>query len=47
MMTYEMSPRYGGLIHWIMSVYVIPEMRQKGVFRLIYNHVYQMAKADS
>jgi len=28
MVTYEWSPRYGGLIHWIMSVYVIPDMRK-------------------
>ena len=46
MVTYEWSPRYGGLIHWIMSVYVIPDMRQKGVFRALYNHVVDNAKSD-
>ena len=39
MLTYEMSVEAGGMIHWIQSVYVVPEARQKGVFRALYEHV--------
>ena len=46
MITFEMSPVFGGLIHWIQSVYVVPEARKKGVFRSLYNTVVEAAKAN-
>jgi len=46
MTTYEMSPKVGGLIHWIQSVYVAPEHRKKGAFKTLYNHVISIARAD-
>ena len=36
MLTYEVSVQIGGLIHWIQSVYVVPEARRQGVFRAMY-----------
>lgn len=46
MLTYEMSIEVGGQIHWIQSVYVVPEARKQGVFRALYNQVCSVAKAD-
>ena len=46
MLTYEMNCALGGLIHWIQSVYVNAEARRKGVFRALYTHVVETAKAD-
>ena len=46
MLTYEMSAVFGGLIHWIQSVFVVPEGRKKGVFRALYNTVVERAKAN-
>ena len=46
MITLEMSCALGGLIHWIQSVYVIPEARKKGIFRLLHTHCVAIAKAD-
>ena len=44
--TYEVSPAFGGIIHWIQSVYVVPEARNKGCFRALYNYVVEAAKKD-
>mmetsp|Transcript_5620 Transcript_5620/g.4006 ORF Transcript_5620/g.4006 Transcript_5620/m.4006 type:complete len:88 (+) Transcript_5620:227-490(+) len=46
MVTFEMYPPLGGLIHWIQSVYVMPEFRKNGAFRKLYNHVCEVAKND-
>ena len=46
MVTFEMQPRLGGLLHMIQSVYVDAEYRKKGVFRSLYNKVVECAKAD-
>ena len=46
MITYEMNPRYGGIVYMIQSVFVIPEFRGKKVFRTIYTTVVDQAKAD-
>ena len=46
MITYEMSVSVGGLIYFIHSVYVSPEVRKKGVFRTIYNAVVDKARRD-
>ena len=46
MVSFEMQPRLGGLIHMIQSVYVDAEYRGKGVFRSLYTKVVEIAKAD-
>ncbi|NLE35460.1 MAG: GNAT family N-acetyltransferase [Bacteroidales bacterium] len=39
MITYEWSDWRNANIWWFQSVYVIPEYRRKGIFRLMYDHV--------
>ena len=46
MVSFEMQPRLGGLIHMIQSVYVDAAFRGKGVFRSLYTKVVEIAKAD-
>ena len=46
MLTREWSDWRNGWIWWIQSVYVRADHRQKGVFRSLYQHVYQAALAD-
>ena len=46
MIHHEMKPQVGGLVHWINSVYVHPQFRKRGVFRALYNHIFNLAKAD-
>ncbi len=45
MITYEWSDWRNGNIWWIQSVYVKPEFRRAGVFRALYNHVQNTARA--
>jgi ribosomal protein S18 acetylase RimI-like enzyme len=44
--TYEWSDWRNGWAWWIQGVYVRPEGRRRGVFRALYEHVSQLAKAD-
>jgi GNAT superfamily N-acetyltransferase len=44
--TYEWSDWRNGWAWWIQSVYVRPEARRRGVFRALYEHVYQAAKRE-
>ncbi len=44
--TYEWSDWRNGFAWWIQGVYVCPEARRRGVFRALYEHVYQLAKLD-
>jgi ribosomal protein S18 acetylase RimI-like enzyme len=46
MYTTEWSDWRNGWFWWIQSVYVRPEARRRGVFRALYEHVYQAARAD-
>ena len=39
MITYEWSDWRNANIWWFQSVYVIPEYRRKGIFRMMYDHV--------
>lgn len=39
MVTYEWSDWRNGLFWWLQSVYVVPEMRRKGVFTALYHKV--------
>ncbi len=42
MTTYEWSDWRNGCVLWIQSVYVLPEYRQKGVYKQMYEHLKQM-----
>jgi ribosomal protein S18 acetylase RimI-like enzyme len=44
--TTEFSDWRNGWLWWVQSVYVLPEARRRGVFRALYEHVYQAACAD-
>jgi ribosomal protein S18 acetylase RimI-like enzyme len=46
LITFEMSPRLGGMIYWIQSVYVLPEYRGQKVFRALYEFVVAQSNAD-
>jgi ribosomal protein S18 acetylase RimI-like enzyme len=39
MITYEWSDWRNASIWWFQSVYVIPEYRRKGIFRMMYDHI--------
>ncbi|GIU76270.1 MAG: hypothetical protein KatS3mg004_3357 [Bryobacteraceae bacterium] len=45
MITYEWSDWRNGCFWWIQSVWVEPELRGRGVFRLLYGHVRALARA--
>jgi ribosomal protein S18 acetylase RimI-like enzyme len=45
MVTYEWSDWRDGWFWWIQSVYVHPEFRRRGVFRALYRHVHELARA--
>ena len=47
MITYEWSDWRNGNFWWIQSVYVLPGARRLGVFRKLFDHVEQLAKADA
>ncbi len=42
--TYEWSDWRNGLVIWIQSVYVLPEYRQKGVYKKMYLYLKEMVK---
>jgi len=44
--TSEWSDWRNGWLWWFQSVYVPPEWRRRGVFKALYEHVYQAARAD-
>lgn len=46
MLTYEWSDWRNGWIWWIQSVYVRSEARRRGIFRMLYQHVADAARAD-
>lgn len=46
MTTYEWSDWRNGLFLWIQSVYVLPAHRGGGVFRALFGHLSDMARAD-
>ncbi len=47
MTTSEWSDWRNGLLLWIQSVHVLPEHRDEGVFRALFNHVAELARTDS
>jgi GNAT superfamily N-acetyltransferase len=46
MLTREWSDWRNGWIWWIQSVYVRDDARRRGVFRTLFEHVHQAARAD-
>lgn len=46
LLTYEWSDWRNSLVLWIQSVYVLPEMRGKGIFRNLYKYVKKIAAED-
>lgn len=46
MTTLEWSDWRNGFFWWIQSVYVVVAYRQQGIFRQLYEHVEQLARAD-
>ncbi len=46
LITYEWSDWRCGFFWWIQSVYVLPEFRERGVFKNLYKHIYDLAHAD-
>jgi GNAT superfamily N-acetyltransferase len=44
--TYEWSDWRNGWFWWIQSVYVVAGARRQGVFRALFNHVNEAARAD-
>jgi len=47
MITYEWSDWRNGMFWWIQSVWVEPEFRGRGIFKALYAHVEQLARADA
>jgi ribosomal protein S18 acetylase RimI-like enzyme len=46
LITYEWSDWRNGVIWWIQSVYVVRELRGRGVYRGLYEHVKAMVDRD-
>jgi GNAT superfamily N-acetyltransferase len=46
LITYEWSDWRNSQILWIQSVYVLPEYRNKGVFRQLYAYIKEMVEED-
>jgi ribosomal protein S18 acetylase RimI-like enzyme len=46
MHTWEWSDWRNGDLWWLQSVYVVPEYRGRGVFRLLFEHVRDLARAN-
>ena len=46
MITYEWSDWRNAMFWWIQSVYTVPELRGRGVFRAIYSRVEWLAKKE-
>lgn len=45
-LTYNFDVSVGGMCYWIQNVYVLPEARNKGVFRALYTQVMQQVKEN-
>ena len=44
LITYEWSDWRNADVWWFQSVYVVPEYRRQGVFRLMYSHIRNLAE---
>ena len=46
MLTFEWSDWRNAWFWWIQSVYIHPNARRRGIFRALYQHVLDLARAD-
>lgn len=46
LITHEWSDWRAGMVWWIQSVYVVPELRRQGVYRGLYAHVKGIAETE-
>ncbi len=46
MITVELTDWRDGVLWWLQSVYVVPEFRGAGVFRALYRHIAERARAN-
>ena len=46
MITYEWSDWRNGNVWWIQSVYVVPDLRGRGIYAGLYKHVQALVEAD-
>jgi GNAT superfamily N-acetyltransferase len=46
MITYEWSDWRNGMVWWIQSVYVVPEMRRRGIYAGLYQHVKSLVEPE-
>ena len=46
LITYEWSDWRDGVVWWIQSVYIVPELRRQGLYAGLYEHVRSLASAD-
>jgi GNAT superfamily N-acetyltransferase len=46
LVTYEWSDWRNGVVWWIQSVYVHPEMRRRRIYASLYQHVKQLVEQD-
>jgi GNAT superfamily N-acetyltransferase len=44
LITYEWSDWRNADVWWFQSVYVVPEYRRRGVFRMMYSHIRKLAE---
>lgn len=44
--TYEWSDWRNGTVIWIQSVYVDPDYRKKGIYRVLYHHIKSIVEKD-
>ena len=47
MITYEWSDWRNGMVWWIQSVYVLPELRGRGVYAGLYAHIKAIVEASA
>jgi ribosomal protein S18 acetylase RimI-like enzyme len=47
LITYEWSDWRNGMVWWIQSVYVRPEVRNQRIYSSLYKHVQELAQSDA
>lgn len=47
LITYEWSDWRNGVVWWIQSVYIMPDYRRRGIYRMLYEFVKDMAKKET
>jgi GNAT superfamily N-acetyltransferase len=47
LITYEWSDWRNGVVWWIQSVYVRPELRKQGIYAALYRHVQSIAEREN